>query len=70
MGSVMAVRSKETVRCMSELSSDELREIPLPRSRHSNASATKRKGNIYFSNIFWGFDWPQTLFGELWLFLL
>lgn len=54
MGSVMALRSKETVRYMSELSSDEqLREVTLPRSRHSaNAKAAKKKENMYFSNIF------------------
>lgn len=58
MGSVMALRSKETVRCVSELSSDEpLREVPLLRSRHSaNAKAAKRKENMYLSSIFWGFD--------------
>lgn len=64
MGSVMALKGEETQGCRSELSGDgQLREVPLPRSRHSanecfkvqqGKQAAPEKQKIHISPAFAG----------------
>lgn len=72
MGSVMAVRSKETVRCVLELSNDEqLREVPLQEAGIQLMPRLPRGRKVCISPAFSGAltNPDLCMFEEQWLFL-